>query len=64
MEIKRLKIYQSNAGEVANSPIDERVDTSEPVKAQASSGQVDKKGGIDFRALPIVNQQINMGMLN
>ncbi|MCX5698317.1 MAG: AarF/UbiB family protein [Candidatus Omnitrophica bacterium] len=25
--------------------------------------QVDKKGGVDFRALPIVNQQINMGML-
>jgi len=23
----------------------------------------DKKGGIDFRTLPSINQQINMGML-
>lgn len=56
-------LSRSNAGEVANSPVDQRVDTSESAKAQTPSGQVDKKGGIDFRALPIVNQQINMGIL-
>jgi hypothetical protein len=56
-------LSQSNAGEVTGSPIDQRVDTSEAAKTQTSSGQVDKKGGIDFRALPIINQQINMGML-
>ena len=39
--------------------------TSEEGKptSSPSSIQADKKGGIDFRALPIVNQQINMGML-
>jgi ubiquinone biosynthesis protein len=56
-------LSRSSAGEVTGSPIDQRVDTSESAKTQTSSGQVDKKGGIDFRALPIVNQQINMGML-
>jgi hypothetical protein len=33
------------------------------VAPQTPKGQADKKGGIDFRALPIVNQQINMGIL-
>jgi hypothetical protein len=39
--------------------------TSEEGKptSSPSSIQGDKKGGIDFRALPIINQQINMGML-
>jgi hypothetical protein len=54
---------RTNAGEVAGSPVHQRIDTSEAAKTQTSSGQVDKKGGIDFRTLPIVNQQINMGLL-
>ena len=38
-------------------------ETNSDDKSSASSSIPDKKGGIDFRVLPIVNQQINMGIL-
>jgi predicted unusual protein kinase regulating ubiquinone biosynthesis (AarF/ABC1/UbiB family) len=74
----REDFSRDNAGEVAGSPVDQRIYTPESTKASTTSdkkGGIDgsvsspsipdtkKKGGIDFRALPIINQQINMGML-
>jgi hypothetical protein len=56
----REDFSRDNAGEVAGSPVDQRIYTPESTKASTTS---DKKGGIDFRALPIINQQINMGIL-